>query len=217
MLRYFMTKSFFRLVMLLALACFIGVFVYALQTEQGQLPPADMRMPAGTAGGKPIVTLNNETPQSYLSTQHMTTNELAMKLSDIVAETLSFKKGDFVYTTTSAEKYFTPTGYAQYKEFLNKALFENILASGTLQSAAYAEQEALEITRGVFDGTYKWLFEVPVTISFLPANPDTYRNGGIKPENRRILLRAQFTRVADPADPLAVRIEVWQVLPARKN
>jgi hypothetical protein len=212
-----MTKTLFRLMMLLALFCFMGVFYYAMQIDKKNVPPPDMRMPAGTSGGKPIVLQDDGKPANPLEAQHMTSNELAMKLSDIVAEALSFTKGNFVYNSTNAEKYFTTTGYAQYKEFLTKASFESILADGTLQAAAYVEQEALEITHGVFSGAFKWLFEVPVTISFIPINPDTYRNGGIKPENRRVLLRAQFSRVADPNDPLAVKIEVWQILPPRRG
>ncbi len=217
MLKHFMTKSFFRLMMLVALFAFVGVFYYAMQIDKRNVAPPGLRMPAGTSGGKAIVTQGNVKPSSPLEAQHMTSNELAMKLSDIVADTLSFTKGNFTYNSASAEKYFTTTGYAQYKEFLTKASFEPALADGTLQSAAYVEQEALMITNGVFNGAYKWLFEVPVTISFIPVNPDTYRNGAIKPENRRILLRAQFSRVADPNDPLAVKIEVWQVLPPRRG
>lgn len=216
MFKHFMTKSFFRLMMVVAFLCFIGVFFYAMEIDKRNVPPPGLRMPAGTSGGKAIVTQGDQKPPSPIEAQHMTSNELAMKLSDVVAETLSFTKGNFVYNSAAAEKYFTTTGYAQYKEFLTKASFEAALADGTLQSAAYVEQEALLITQGTFNGAYKWLFEVPVTISFIPINPDTYRNGAIKAENRRILLRAQFSRVADPNDPLAVRIEVWQVLPPRK-
>lgn len=211
-----MTKSFFRLMTLLAFVCFIGVFFYAMEIDKRNVAPAGLRMPPGTSGGKAIVTQGNLKPPSPIEAQHMTSNELAMKLSDVVANTLSFTKANFTYNSTDAEKYFTTTGYAQYKEFLTKSSFEGALADGTLQSAAYVEQEALLITQGVFNGAYKWLFEVPVTISFIPINPDTYRNGAIKPENRRILLRAQFSRVADPKDPLAVKIEVWQVLPPRR-
>ena len=202
--------------MLLALLCFMGVFYYAMQVDKRNVAPPGLRLPPGTAGGKAVVTQGVTKPPSLIETQHMTSNELAMKLSDIVAETLSFTKGNFTYNSANAEKYFTMTGYAQYKEFLTKASFEAALANGTLQAAAYVEEEALQITHGAFSGAYKWLFEVPVTISFIPVNPDTYRNGAIKAENRRILLRAQFTRVVDPNDPLAVKIEVWQVLPPRR-
>lgn len=201
--------------MLVALALFVGVFLYAVEIDKNNHAPEGLRIPAGVAGGKPMLK-GSGAVENPLAAQHMTSNELALSLSDIVAESMSFTKSTFVYNSLQAEKYFTPAGYAQYKEFLSKSGFEGALASGELQSAAYVEQEALEITRGVFGGVFKWMFEVPVTISFIPVNADTYRDGAIKPENRRILLRVQFTRVKDVNDPQAVKIEVWQVLPPRK-
>jgi hypothetical protein len=210
-----MTKNFFRLMTLIALALFVGVFLYAIEIDKNNHAPEGLRIPAGVAIGKPVLK-GVEVARNPLAAQHMTSGEMARMLSDIVAESMSFTKSTFVYNSLQAEKYFTPAGYAKYKEFLTKAGFEGALASGELQSAAYAEQEALEITRGVFGGVFKWLFEVPVTISFIPVNADTYRDGGIKPENRRILLRVQFTRVEDANDPQAVKIEGWQVLPPRK-
>jgi hypothetical protein len=217
LLRYFITKNFFRLVTLLAFMAFIGVFLYAMEIDKKNVPPEGMRLPLEGTIGKPVVQQGNGTQPGPLEAQHMTTGELAMKLSDVVAESLSFTKANFVSNSSEAKKYFTETGYGQYQQFLKSASFEEALSSGNLQSAAYAEQEALEVTRGVYNGAYKWLFEVPVTISFIPSNADTYRDGQIKAENRRVLLRAQFTRVADPADPLAVKIEIWQILPPRRG
>lgn len=213
-----MTKTAFRLTMLAALFAFFSVFWYAMEIDKRNVAPEGLKLPPEVASGKPVIQEGLGGAQAKrLEQQHMTGNELAMKLSDIVAESLSLTKSNYTYNTAQAEKFFTPTGYSQYKEFLKGASFEQALASGSLQSAAYVEQEALLITNGVYSGAYKWLFEVPVTISFIPTDAETYRNNETRAENRRILLRAQFTRVEDPNDPLATRIEIWQVLPARRN
>lgn len=218
MFKAFLTKTAFRLTMLAALFLFFGVFWYAMQVDKRNVAPEGLRLPAEVASGKAIIQERLGGPQlNQLERQHMTSNELAMRLSDIVAESLSLTKSNYTYNTAQAEKFFTATGYSQYKEFLSSASFQQVLSSGALQSAAYVEQEALLITSGVYGGAYKWLFEVPVTISFIPPDAETYRNDETRAENRRILLRAQFTRVADPADPLATKIEIWQVLPARRN
>lgn len=218
MFKTFMTKTAFRLMMLAALVLFLGVFWYAMEIDKKNIAPEGLRLPAEVAAGRPVIQEQLGGAQvKRIEKQHMTSNELGMRLSDIVGESLSLTKGNYAYNTAAAEKYFTPTGYAQYKDFLKSASFEQALASGSVQSAAYVEQEALLITSGVYSNAYKWLFEVPVTISFIPMNAETYRNNEIRAENRRILLRAQFTRVEDPADPLAVKIEIWQVLPPRRN
>ena len=201
--------------MLCALAGFIGVFVYAVEIENNNNAPAGMVVPFGTGSGKPIVAGDTQT-KSGLAIQHMSSSEVAQKLEEIMAEALSFNKNNFAYNVAAVEKYFTPAGYAQYREFLNSASFETTLNAQNLQSGAFVEQAPLELNKGVFGNAYKWVFEVPVTISFIPRNSETYRNDETKALNRRILLRTQFSRVADANDPNAVKIEIWQVLPARK-
>ncbi len=214
--RAFLTKTAFRLAMLCAFFAFIGVFVYALKIEESNVPPKDLVVPFGKGSGKAIVAGASQTTGG-ITLQHMSSAEVAERLEEIIAEALSFNKSNYTYGTASVEKYFTPEGYAQYKQFLASALFEQTITSQNLQSGAYVEQAPLELNKGVFGNAYKWVFEVPVTISFIPRNSETYRNDETKALNRRILLRAQFTRVQDPKDPNAVKIEIWQVLPARKQ
>src|SRR5690606_16457379 len=142
--------------------------------------------------------------------------EVAMQLSNIIAESLSFTKDDYRAITDAMQIYFTPSGYKQYTEFLNASAFEKALSSQNLQTGAYIEGDPLEITRGVYGGVFKWVFEVPVTVSFIDRGAQTYRDGATTPENRRFTLRAQFRRVADPNDPDAIRIEIWQVMAPRR-
>ncbi len=218
MFRYLLTQGFFKVAMIGALVAFIGVFVFAVYLEKDNVPPPGMHMPNETnkALGKPIL-LNPETaPPSQLTIQHMSTRQVADRLSDVVAESLSFDKSNFIYNSGAMQKYFTPEGYAQYKAFLESANFSQALMTQNLRSGAYAEQDPLELSSGVYNGAYKWLFEVPVMISFVPADAETYRNDEAQAQNRKFTLRVQFTRVGNPQDPEDTRIEIWQVLPPRR-
>ncbi|PZQ43350.1 MAG: hypothetical protein DI551_12335 [Micavibrio aeruginosavorus] len=98
---------------------------------------------------------------------------------------------------------------------MTSAGFENTLATQNLQSGAFIEQAPLSLANGVYNNVYKWVFEVPVTVSFLPRNAESYRNDEATAINRRFLLRAQYARVEDKNDPNAIKIELWQVLPPR--
>lgn len=203
------------MITLLALVLFIGVFIFALEMDKHNLPPQDMRAhfaydsqkaPADQSGGNDL---------SDLSKENTSSRELSSHLSEIVAESLSFDKSNFVYNAGAMEKYFTPEGYTQYKEFLTKSDFQGMLNSGSLQSGVILEQSPLELASGVYGGVYKWVFEAPVTLSFIPQDMESYRAAASAPQNRRFMLRVQFARVKDPNDPEAVRIEIWQVLPPR--
>lgn len=215
MFRSFMTKSMFRISMVAALLMFVGVFVFAFHLERYNLPPEGMKAPFGSSGHAEGTLAAQEPTGTDLSIQNFSGREIAFRLTEIVAEALSFDKSNFVYNSGQMQQYFTPAGFQQYQQFLTSTSFEPTLRQSDLQSGAFTEQEPLELSSGVYGGTYKWLFEVPVTISFIPRQMETYRSD-TPPQNRRVLLRAQFTRVKDAADPNAVKIEIWQILPPRK-
>lgn len=213
--KLFLQKSFFRLIMLAALACFIGVFVFAVEIDKRNTGPADMRLPNAEQLGRPVVAGEKGKTDNPLAIQHMGSREVSRMLTDIIAESLTFDQETFRSVTTDAKKNFTPEGYAQYLQFLSNSAFEAALSSGNLHAGAYAEEEPVELARGVYGNAFKWVFEVPVTISLIPRNAETYRNEETKPQNRSFVLRAQMVRVNDPQDPNAVKIELWQVLPPR--
>lgn len=198
----------------LAFLCFIGVFVYALQTETNSHPPEGMRAPFADSSAKPILPGVDGSHKGELAIQNLSGREVGFRFSEIVAEALSFNKSNFVYNSGAMEKYFTPEGYKQYRTFLESSGLKSTLDQRDLQSGVIFEGNPLELASGSYSGVYKWVFEVPITLSFVPRDIESYR-GNVQPQNRRFTLRAQFARVKDPQDPEAVRIEIWQVLPPR--
>lgn len=212
--KLFLQKTFFRLVMLAAIAAFVGVFYFAVKLEEGNKPPEVLKLPAEVQFGAPAIDGQDRTGANALAVQHMGSREVAVKLTEIIAESLSFNQSDYRSVTTGVQKYFTTEGYQQYVDFLRNSAFETSLAQN-LQSGAYVAGEPQELARGVYDGVFKWVFETPVTISLIPRNMDGYRGDSVQPQNRNFTLRAQIARVNDPQDPNAIKIELWQALPPR--
>lgn len=210
----FIERNLFRLLIAGAVLSFLGVFVYAVHMEEYNVPPPNMHAEFQRDSSRAIVGGGGKTP-SPIEIQHVSGRELALRLNDIVAESLTFTRANISATTRDVQKYFTPGGYAQYMQFIESTGFQKTLEERDLQSGAYAELEPLELSSGVYNGAYKWLFEVPVTISFVARDTQSYRDQQTGAQNRRFTLRAQFTRVSDPQDPEAVKIEIWQVLAPR--
>lgn len=211
-IKLYFAQNLFRLGFVGALIGFVGVFIYALQIEQNNRPPENLMLPNGIAvTGKPAI--QEEGGNSYLAIQNYSSQEASQMMLDMIAESLSFTGATYARTVASVEPYYTAAGYRQYKEFLDKSGFAQTLSQQNLQSGAYVHGAPLEINRGVFNGTFKWVFEVPVTISFVPTSFNTYRGDEVRAQNRKIVLRVQLTRVADPQNPDALRIEIWQAKP----
>jgi len=212
-LKAFLQQSFFRVIMIAALVLFIGVFVFAMQMEKYNVPPENMQVPFGSASGKPLVGGKSSEADS-LTKQTFSSAEISMYLTETIADALSFDRDNYSANTAAMQSTFTPEGYKAYTSFLSSAGFLSTLQGQNLQSTAYAEEPPIELTRGVYNGVYKWVFEVPVTVSFIPRNATSYENDSLKTQNRRFLLRVQFARVWD--DP-PVKIELWQALPPRST
>lgn len=206
--------------MLVAVLAFIGVFVYALQLEKNNKPPQDMKDGFSAGEYSPFGTAEESGggTQNTLEVQHLGTRDVARMLTEIVTEALSFNKSTFAGNTAAVKKYFTPEGYAQYTAFLQTAGLQQALTAQDLRSGVLIDNEPLELSHGVSAGAFKWLFEVPVTLSFMPASARNYDgSNATMAQNRKFILRAQFTRVKDANDPDAIKIEIWQVLPPRRS
>lgn len=211
--KLFLQKSFFRLFLLAALLAFFGVFYYAVQLEKGNKGPDNMRLPEGIEFGK--ASVGGTAQNGSLTIQHLGSREVAMKISEIVAEVMTFNKNTYRGVLTGSQQYFTAEGYKQYTQFIVNSGFETTLSAQDLQTGVLIDGNPVELGRGVYGGAFKWFFEIPVTISLIPRAAETYRNDETKPQNRSFILRIQYVRVNDPQDPNAVKIELWQVLPPR--
>ncbi len=202
-------KWIFRLFVTFAVLLFLGVFFYAFQltvndtTGDLRQAPFDYKMAHEDAA-----TIDLSNPQ-------VTTRQLEMDVAETVADVLSFDSKNYASRTRAAKTNFTEDGYTQYMGYLTSSNITGSLAERDLQCGAYTEGSPLLLNNGVVDGVYKWLFEVPVTLSFIPRVTSYDGNGRVDALNRRILVRVQVTRVYDGANPMALRIESWQVLPAR--
>jgi hypothetical protein len=208
-IKLYVSQNAFRLVGFGALAGFILVFVYAFHIEMKNTGPEELVFPGGLdATGRPSIQEGNNA--GGLAVQNLSADELSVLISALMGEALTFPSGDMAQVIDSVGIYFTPEGLRQYQDFLSSSGLRSTISTGQYTSASFVEREPLEVTRGAFNGRFKWVFDVPTTISF--SNPD-----GSIAENRKITFRLQFTRVPDPEDPEAVRVEIWQALPGRRS
>ncbi len=213
-LQFFFTKSFFRIVPVIAFGLICLLFVYAYQLEVFfNKAPKTMIAPFVQTAGAPAPMV--KTVQGRLKTHNFSGRDIANKLDMILPEILTFHQGTIAKGKVSARKYFTDSGYAQYLQFLASSGMEQGIATQDLQSGVFMERPPLEISAGVFGESYKWLMEVPVILNFIPRTVQTYRSAEV-PQSRKFTLRIQLTRVQDATDPDAVKIEIWQATAPRR-
>ncbi len=206
-------KLTFPLLALIAAALFTGLFFYAGAVDRNDPPPPDAKEIFEDSLGKPSIQSDVPGGTADLSIEHMSGQEVARWVEVIAVECLSLTPSNFDENTRLVKNYFTEPGYQQYQSYLAQTKFAEVIKGRGLQSGAILERPPLEANSMVQNGVYKWLYEVPITLSFIPAGQT--RGSAANAQNQRFTLRLQLTRAQDPQNPNRIKVEIWQILPAR--
>lgn len=211
MISAFKQKLFFRAFLILSLVLFFMVFVYAYRTEVTQ------DLPSGVAPffEEYVGSSSGKQPQSQnLNKSHRTIKELQTWLSLAISESLMLDSRDYERQLATARGYFSEDGYAAFQAYLQQAKLRETLQNNNLKVSVIVEQPPLLLNEGVVGQSYRWLFQMPVTISYLSRNATEYRPGD-RTSARQLTIRAQIGRYGAAADENGLKIESFKVLPRR--
>lgn len=104
------------------------------------------------------------------------------------------------------------TGLAEFQKFMVDSKILPELQTQSVELRGYVEEAPLLLNEGPLNGRYRWLFEMPVTVTFVPRGLDTYRNIQNPSENSlRFIVQAQVGRVEKGPSEDNVVIETWRV------
>ena len=214
----------FRFFMLLAFALFCGVFVYAYYEEEtltqlDETTPAPFSLSDRAAADQDNGTgldglYNNGADQQAAQGPAVTHTDLEDWLGTVVAEALTLEAAQFETALESVEPYFTASGYQAYYDYLKTTGFRDALDSRDLRAVAMVECAPLLLNSGSGEGGYRWLYEVPVTLSYLPQGADSYTRGNLSPDNQRVGVRVQV-RQEGSGGAARLRIESWDIVAPR--
>ena len=211
MFKFWYEKFLFRFSFVFAFCAFLGVFVYAYFTE------VTMRLPGSSApfsetlihaGANTIIPDQRSLP---LEKPHRTNKELQNWVSQAVSESLSFDKENFSQISNNVRQYYTNSGFKQYQGYLNSAGIIDSIRKNNYRMSVFVEEQPLMVNGVAMEDVYRWLYQLPVTVSFLPRNTNTLVGRGSNLLNRSFNLRLQIRRVKLPEDPNAIQIESWTV------
>jgi len=166
------------------------------------VPPS---VPAATAPSQPADLNGLFTPptgdtQTDLRKAHRSHDELARWLTERVARLFTFSPGSTAQDLEQARRFFTPAAYQAYLAFLGQQPYADGLRQQAIQVTAVVNAEPLLIGQGASSQRYAWAFEMPVLVSFRPAN-DTIA------EHKHMTLRIQIGRSASGDPQNSVLIE----------
>jgi len=203
-------KFIMRFMALIAFIGFIGVLIYALKTEKEIETPAQTAQ--GMVGGDAANALEKE--QSALDIAHRTEKELKNWVTMVVSESLSAPRGDLKQMNESVRPYFTASGFAAYQAALENSGITEAVRNNNVSVSVLVEEKPLLLNATAVEDVYRWLFDMPIIISYLPIGTQNLI-GNDQDSNTTLSLRVQMRRVPYAVNREGVQVEGW-TLTARR-
>lgn len=200
-----------RFSFVIAFTAFLGIFAYAFYTEVTYEPPGETAPFLNTMMREQESTNQSlaEAQSRPLNEAHLSDREIKTWLNTVIAEALTFDSNSYTANKNNISLYMTKSGMQAYEGYLQSAGVLKSLRDSQYRMSVFLEGQPLLINSVVIEDVYRWLYQMPVTLSFIPlSTTDLNRNAG-EIVNRKLTLRVQMRRVRLPDNPDAIQIESW--------
>lgn len=149
-----------------------------------------------------------------LSDAHRNEGQVSKWVTDAVARSLNIQPRSYkAHVQTLSKGTLSPSGVAQFRAFMNDTNMLAALNSRDWYLMPYVENAPILQNKGSLKGRYRWLFQVPVTVSFMPSGMMEYtKDSGVVTE--RLLVNVQVSRIDPSFNEIGLAIEAWT---AKKN
>jgi hypothetical protein len=150
-------------------------------------------------------------PETTLDQPHRNERDLENWLVDAMADLLSFDANNYtLYVTEILPRGMSQSGIEELNEWVvGNGVLESLRANN-LRLNAFATGRPVLLNEGVLSGRYRWLYEIPVLLSFLPVGIIAY-DEKLASNSQKILITVQIGRVQDSVLEHNVMIETWSV------
>jgi hypothetical protein len=141
---------------------------------------------------------------------HRSSDQIGEWLTSIVTQALTIDPRN--YKTDGFSPLFTPYAFKEYQTYLTNQKTIDMLNANNMKLTAFAESKPVLVQEGTLDGTYRWLFRIPVMLTYYDRVVETLK-GNKKPisQTQRILVNIQVGRTSLKSTPEGMIIERWSV------
>lgn len=176
-------------------------------SETLQAPFADI---APVEEGQAVKAADEYLPENAVPVEkpHRQAAHISEYVSEIVSQSLLYEGADYRAELLEILKDFDGPGKQEYQVFLAEKNILKVLQSGKYDVRSFVMDLPLLLNSGPVDGRYRWLFEVPVMVSYLEKGDDNYRDGA-QPTNQKIVIRLQVGRHPDVKNQTGILVEKW--------
>ena len=205
------TKFLMRFMGLVALLGFFGVLYYAYQTEINYEPAGQVApfKEAPVEKASPYYA-QGDGVVNY-SESHRSEREIQNWITTVVSEALFIPHLKYRDVTQGISKYFEEGGKQQYLNYLEQAKIQDYIDRSAYNLNVLVDDTPVVLNANSVNGFYRWLYRVPVTISFVPVGTNSLTAGQNNSVTQKLTLLLQLRRTDATNDPNDIVIESWKM------
>lgn len=208
---------------ILGLVVFISFGVYSAPAHAGKMlefffpslreepddPTETMIAPFAEGQGAEKKAKLDTLPVNSVSLEkpHLVSGEIGQWLMVVVGDAMNFEPGNAGEQIAARTKLFDVAGQNQYQEFLREKNILKVIQSERYRVRSYVEEAPLLLNEGLVAGRYRWLYQVPVVISYMDKSMKGYKDAD--PITQKGSLNVQIGRVRADDKPDGLQVEQW--------
>lgn len=148
-------------------------------------------------------------PAKDLSDSHRPYLQVGGWLEEKVSRLMNTDASSFDQHKKDISVFLNQNAIGEYATFMANSKIIETLQSNDLQLRSHVEERPLLLNKGSVDGRYRWLFEMPVMLTFLPRATNTYK--GSSPASQSVIVSVQVGRVGTDVNDEELVIETFSV------
>ena len=149
-------------------------------------------------------------PNNYipLNLPHMADGAVSDWVVNAVSDILTFPSDDYTVDLARLRGYFDDTGYNEYGAFLEEKSLKKVLESKQFYVRSFVQDVPLLLNEGPVSEQYRWLYEVPVMVTYMDRSMKDYKKS--QPVSQRVIITVQVGRVhGDTQNDSGLMVERW--------
>lgn len=160
---------------------------------------------AETTGGSPIPAATPVTMEE----PHRANQQVGEWLGPALAAMLTFSAAGYDDHIRTMESEADERARTDFHSFVISSNILDTLSQNNYRLTASIDGPPLLLNKGTVDGRYRWLFEAPMLLTFLPADAKSYTD--TKLLNQHVIVTAQVGRVSYDVNTDELMIESFAV------
>lgn len=147
-----------------------------------------------------------------LTQPHRSPEQIGEWISGIVTLALSIDPKTHAVNAGKFKPLFSPYAWNEYLTFVSSSQLIETLQKNDMTLTAFSEKKPSMLQEGSLDGAYRWLYQVPVMLTYYKRDTKSLKGGAkAADQTQRITINIQLGRVSLKTLSEGMIIERWTV------